>query len=250
VIEKVINFCWFGGKPLPTTVERCIDSWRSTCPDYEIVRWDESNFDLEQNDFIRNAYESKKWAFVSDYARLKILYEHGGIYLDTDVKLLKPLDPLLNNQGYMGIENLVGDIGVNSGLGMGFTAGHHVLGELVFIYDNLNIADSKWPTCVTLTTDYLASKGFVRKDRLQFVEGVTIYPSDYFCPMKPWSRTPKITANSYSVHLYDYSWASQSELSRRIHTAMMPAKILTRRAFRAAGLENAYNKLTTLAGTK
>ena len=101
MIPKVIHYCWFGNNPLPFEVKKCIDSWKKICPDYEIKRWDETNFDVYQNDFIKSAYGSKAWAFVSDYARLKIVYDEGGIYLDTDVELKKSLDELRKNEGFL-----------------------------------------------------------------------------------------------------------------------------------------------------
>ena len=104
MIPKVIHYCWFGNNPLPFEVKKCIDSWKKICPDYEIKRWDETNFDVYQNDFIKSAYESKAWAFVSDYARLKIVYDEGGIYLDTDVELKKSLDELRKNEGFFAIQ--------------------------------------------------------------------------------------------------------------------------------------------------
>lgn len=94
MIPKVIHYCWFGNNPLPNDVKKCIKSWEKYCPDYEIKRWDEHNFDVYQNEFIKSAYDAKAWAFVSDYARLKIIYDEGGIYLDTDVELQKNLDGL------------------------------------------------------------------------------------------------------------------------------------------------------------
>ena len=94
MIPKMIHYCWFGGNPLPDEVKKYMETWKKYCPDYEIKEWNERNFDVNQNQYCSEAYEAKKWAFVSDYARLKILYEHGGIYMDTDVEVCKPLDHL------------------------------------------------------------------------------------------------------------------------------------------------------------
>ena len=94
-IPKIIHYCWFGGNPLPELAQKCIESWKKYCPDYEIKRWDETNFDLDCCDYVREAYQEKKWAFVSDYARFKILYEYGGVYFDTDVELIKPIDDIV-----------------------------------------------------------------------------------------------------------------------------------------------------------
>ena len=97
-IPKVIHYCWFGKGEMPKIAKKCIKSWEKYCPDYEIICHNEDNFDLSQNRYMREAYEAKKWAFVSDFARLKIIYDHGGIYLDTDVELIKPIDDLLENK--------------------------------------------------------------------------------------------------------------------------------------------------------
>ena len=103
-IPKKIHYCWFGRNPLPESAKKCIESWKKYCPEYEIIEWNEDNFDLTENRYAREAYEQKKWAFVSDYARLKIVYEQGGIYMDVDVELIKPLDELTELDGYMGFE--------------------------------------------------------------------------------------------------------------------------------------------------
>ena len=103
-IPKIIHYCWFGHNKLPALYEKCIQSWKKYCPDYEIVCWNEENFDITQNRYAKEAYEAGKWAFVSDYVRLKVLFEHGGIYLDTDVELIRPIDALVADGGYMGFD--------------------------------------------------------------------------------------------------------------------------------------------------
>ena len=105
MIPKVIHYCWFGGNPLPITARDCIESWRLSCPDYEIIEWNESNFDVNAIPYTAGAYKDKKWAYVTDYARLKIVYEHGGIYLDTDVEVLKSLDPFLEHKAFFGTQS-------------------------------------------------------------------------------------------------------------------------------------------------
>ena len=120
LIPKVIHYCWFGGKPIPSEFQHYIDSWQRMCPDYEIRRWDESNYDVTKNAYMKAAYEAKKWGFVPDYARLDIVYEHGGIYLDTDVELVKNLDELRYNHAFMGM-----DMSTQVSLGLGFGAAPH-----------------------------------------------------------------------------------------------------------------------------
>ena len=134
MIPKIIHYCWFGRNPLPKTAEKCIRSWKKCCPDYEIIRWDESNFDVNCNEYCREMYEQEKWAFLTDYVRLRVVYENGGIYLDTDVEVIKPLDDLLHNSAYMGLETTDK---VNTGLGFGAERNHWFIGE------NMNYSE-KW----------------------------------------------------------------------------------------------------------
>ena len=104
MIPKIIHYCWFGGNPLPELAIKCIESWKKYLPDYEIKEWNESNFDINCCAYVREAYEAKKWAFVSDYARFWILYQHGGLYFDTDVELIKSIDDLIVKGAFMGCE--------------------------------------------------------------------------------------------------------------------------------------------------
>ena len=134
-IPKVIYYCWFGKGNMPSLAEKCIKSWRKYCPDYKIVCLNEENFDISQNRYAKEAYDAKKWAFVSDYARLKVLFDEGGIYLDTDVELLKPLDKLISDGGFMGFD----DNGVvSTGLGFGCEKGNQLVGALLKDYDDIS----------------------------------------------------------------------------------------------------------------
>lgn len=137
-IPKKIHYCWFGRNPLPESAKKCIESWKKYCPAYEIIEWNEDNFDLTENRYAREAYEQKKWAFVSDYARLKIVYEQGGIYMDVDVELIKPLDELTELDGYMGFEKEIdGQMWIATGLGFGARAGHPIVGALLKDYEDI-----------------------------------------------------------------------------------------------------------------
>ena len=133
MIPKIIHYCWFGGESLPESAIKCINSWKKFCPDYEIIRWDESNYDVTKNVYMKEAYEAKKWGFVPDYARLDIVYNYGGIYMDTDVELLKPLDDLLGCNAYMGVEK-PGIVAL--GLGFGAEKGNSVIGDLLEEYND------------------------------------------------------------------------------------------------------------------
>ena len=133
-IPKVIHYCWFGKGEMPKLALKCIKSWKKYCPDYEIICWNEDNFDITQNRYMQEAYEAKKWAFVSDFARLKVIYDHGGIYMDTDVEILKPIDDLLETKGYMGFD----EKGLMStGLGFGAEKGNKIVGEFLKSYEDI-----------------------------------------------------------------------------------------------------------------
>lgn len=141
MIPKVIHYCWFGGNPLPYEVKKCIKSWEKMCPDYEIKQWNESNFDISDNTFARVAYENKAWAFVSDYARLKIVFDYGGIYLDTDVELLKSLDHLLDNKCYIGIQQAQSLC--QTGLGFGAEKNSYIVEKMLEKYSNIEFDVNK-----------------------------------------------------------------------------------------------------------
>mgnify|MGYP005895893275 CR=1 FL=1 len=134
-IPKIIHYCWFGGGPIGEADRKCMESWKKYCPDYRIMRWDETNFEISANRYAQQAYEAKKYAFVSDYARLAVVYEYGGIYLDTDVELVRPLDELLELPGFMGVQN---NNEVATGLGFGACKGNPVVQALLRDYDALD----------------------------------------------------------------------------------------------------------------
>ena len=212
MIPKTIHYCWFGGNPLPELAQKCIESWKKFCPDYEIIQWDETNFDVNQNDYCREAYETKKWAFVSDYARLKVLYEYGGIYMDTDVEVIKNLDCFLENIAFVGFESK--DC-VQTGL-MAAERNGEWIKLLLSSYDDRKfiLDDGK----LDLTTNVIVTTAIMRKNynlelnnSLQEVEGVyKIYPSEYFCAKDYITKELKITDNTHTIHHYDGSWASES----------------------------------------
>lgn len=209
MIPKIIHFCWFGSNPYPDVVIECMKSWKKMCPDYKIMCWNEYNFDVNQNLYVQGAYSEKKWAFVSDYARVKVLYEHGGVYLDTDVELIKPIDELLYNKAFMGFEH---GGGVNSGLIAGSEAGMSFFKDLLCKYDEMNFYNMdgtpNLTSCVKYTTDMLVEKGLEIKDKKQIIDQVTIYPVEFFCPQNQYTGKIEITNNTFSVHRYLGSWAT------------------------------------------
>ena len=215
MIPKIIHYCWFGGKPLPKSAEKCIASWKKYLPDYEIKRWDESNFDVNAIPYTREAYAACKFAFVSDYARFWILYHYGGVYFDTDVEVIRPIDDIINRGGFLGVEsNRNGIYTVNPGLGFAATQGTAVIGEMVNLYSTFHFTNtdgaSDLKNIVEITTDYLSSKGLQNTDEIQDCCGFTIYPKDYFCPIDYDTRELKITENTRTIHHYAESWVPRS----------------------------------------
>ena len=211
-IPKIIHYCWFGGTELPIQVKKCMESWQEHCPDYEIVRWDESNFDYKKYAFTKDAYVAKKWAFVSDVARLDVVYQYGGIYLDTDVELLAPLDPFLENAAFMGFEQ---GRKVATGLGFGAEKGNAVIKANLDAYKEINfvIKDGRVGpiSCPIITTAVLEHMGLKNKDVLQKLEGITIYPSSVFCPMLFSDGTADIKPDTVSIHRYESTWTTEEE---------------------------------------
>ncbi len=203
MINKTIHYCWFGEYPLPEKVVQCIESWKRYAPDYEIVLWNENNYDVHKIPYISQAYNAQKYAFVSDYARLDIIYHYGGIYLDTDVELIKSLDDLLSHQCYMGCE-LVGR--VNTGIGFGAVKNHWFIKENMKRYENIDFLqkNNKYnlTTCVSITTKLLEDYGLIKVDEVQMIQDIAVFPPKYFCPFDISTDTLHITDNTYSIHHY------------------------------------------------
>ncbi len=220
MIPKVIHYCWFGGAPLPKSAEKCIVSWKKYAPGYEIRSWTEKNFDYTGCDYAKAAYEAKKWAFVSDYARFKIVHDQGGVYFDTDVELICPIDDLLEKGPFMGVEKWRnGHIFVNPGLGFAAEVGNPILAELLGIYDTAffeaeKCAGQKIPVIGDYTTEVLQKHGLKDTDDVQQAEGMRIYPKEYFNPMNLQTGKLEITENTRSIHWFDATWASRGSRIR------------------------------------
>lgn len=206
-IPKIIHYCWFGGKALPDSVKKNILSWKKNCPEYQIIQWNEKNFNYNMSEYTKSAFDNKEWAFLSDYARLVCLYKYGGIYLDTDVEIIKNLDPLLQNKMFVGLEN---PDAINTGLGCGSIANNQNLLEILSIYNqkgsNLINGEFIRTSCVDITTDYFYTKGMKMKNKNQIVNGCSIYNTEFLCPQRPGSRKIKITNNTYSIHHFMGTW--------------------------------------------
>ena len=216
MIPKVIHYCWFGNNPLPSDVKKCIRSWKEYCPDYEIKQWNENNFDINQHPFIASAYKEKAWAFVSDYARLKIIYDECGTYLDTDVELLKSLDGLLSNKCYVGIQQQNNVIA--TGLGFGAEKKNDAVYKMLeqydkIIFDKNNLNDI---ACPWLNTKALEFYGNYSLKQITYFKDVAIYPSKYFDPIAPGDTKNLKCKDTYSIHHYSASWTNnRNRLKRR-----------------------------------
>lgn len=207
MIPKVIHYCWFGKQPLPKSVKANIDSWKKNCPDYTIVQWNEDNFDVDKYSFTREAYNNRQWAFVSDVARLDIIYNHGGIYLDTDVELLKSLDSVLDTQAYFACEDR---FSVNTGLGFGAVKHNQFVLSNLQEYQNKHFVNLDGTLdkviCVDITSHLLFKMGFKANGKKQKIDGLIIYPKSYFCPIRFGSQRERIEDNTISIHHYDATW--------------------------------------------
>lgn len=212
MIPKKIHYCWFGGKPLPELAIKCIESWRKFLPDYEIIEWNEQNYDVHKIPYISQAYDAKKYAFVSDYARFDILYEYGGIYFDTDVEVIKSLEDIIEQGNFAGVES-PGKIA--AGLGLASSEMCPIYKEILDSYKKSSFITTNGQidltTVVTRVSDIFKKHGFTDENRIQIIENVTIYPSEYFCPKDYKTGVIKITDNTYSIHHYDASWTSVAQ---------------------------------------
>lgn len=217
MIPKIIHYCWFGGNPLPPFAVKCINSWKKYFPDYEIKEWNESNFDVHVIPYTHDAYLAKKYAFVSDYARFWILYHYGGIYFDTDVEVIRSMEDLLAKGGFMGCEIDEGvSYSVAPGLGIAVEAFHPIYKQLLDQYTSRSfyLTDGKMDltTVVKITTDVLLRNGLCPCPEIQSVEGIIIYPVDYFNPWNDALGKLKKTQNTRSIHWYTKTWMNKENI--------------------------------------
>ena len=205
MIPKVIHYCWFGRKPLPESARKCISSWRRYLPDYEIREWNEDNFDVNSIPYTSQAYQAGKWAFVADYARLWALYQYGGIYLDTDVEVLKSFDPFLEEPGFGCFENP----DQLSTAVIGACKGNAFIKAQMDYYQTHSFLVKGRPdttTNVKIITAYCLEKGLRRDNTRQQIDDFVIYPSEYFSPKDYRTLELKLTPNTCAIHHYDTSW--------------------------------------------
>ncbi|MCW3786651.1 glycosyltransferase family 32 protein [Plebeiibacterium sediminum] len=211
MIPKTINYCWFGKNPLPKSAKKCIASWKKYLPDYEIKEWNEDNFDVNINTFTKEAYNNKKYAFVSDYARLWIIYNYGGIYFDTDVEVIREMDDILDKGPFMAFEKhlMYPEMAHYVALGLGFAGKkkNPIIKEIMVFYEKSRSFHNDVIPIVQITTDVLKLHGLYESDIPILIDGgFTIYPWEYFCPIEYLSNNLEITTNTRTIHHYTESW--------------------------------------------
>lgn len=216
MIPKIINYCWFGNNPKPKLAQKCIKSWKKYCKGYDIVEWNEDSFDIASAPlYVRQAYEAKKWAFVTDYVRLKVVYDNGGIYLDTDVQVIKPLDDLLNFNAFFGFEEIKY---VATGLGFGAIKHASILKQIMEQYYDipfiLNDGSFDTKSCPMRNTEIFVKNGLEQNGETQIIaDNIAVFSTEYFCPISYSDNKKRITPNTYSIHWFSASW--QTEQNRK-----------------------------------
>lgn len=246
MIPKIIHYCWFGGNLLPELAQKCIASWKKFLPDYEIKEWNEKNFDFSSNDYVKEAYENKKWAFVTDYVRLWAVFNFGGVYMDTDVEILKPLDEFLKLKTFSGFES---SNAIPTGIMAGEKRNHWFELQLDY-YKNRHFV--KRDGNLDLTTNVTTITNITEENykislnnTLQDLGDVVFYPSDYFCPMDYKTGILKLTKNTVAIHHFAGSWLSdeQKEESKIVYAIYKKHKIFGRLIVIARGMKQRFGKM-------
>lgn len=212
-IPKVIHYCWFGHNPLPERYKEWMKSWKKYCPDYEIVEWNESNYDITKNEYMKQAYEAKRWGFVPDYARLDIIYEHGGIYLDTDVEIVKPLDNLLYQNSFCGMQS---DLRIALGLGFGAKKNMNIIKKMRELYNEKKFYREEGKEKIKVDPDYqtefLLKNGYEMTGDFQEIDGLRIYPAKVLSGLIGYELLS--TDDTYTIHHFDGSWVDDTVRKR------------------------------------
>ena len=211
VIPKTIHYFWFGGNKIPEENRKCIESWKRYCPDYKIIKWTEDNYDITKCNYMLQAYENKKWGFVSDFARLDVLFEFGGIYLDTDVELIKSLDDLLYENAFVGFQRkfLIG-----TGLGCGCKKGEPLFKEMRDVYYDIHFTENgtlNLLACPYYQTIFLLKYGLKCNNTFQRIKDLSVFPTSAFDPQGYASGKISLIKNTYGIHHYSESWISEKQ---------------------------------------
>lgn len=225
MIPKIIHYCWFGRNPLPELAQKCIASWKKYLPDYEIKEWNENNFDVDIIPYTAEAYAANKYAFVSDYARFWILYKYGGIYFDTDVEVIRPIDDIVAKGNFMGCETDASGsdaASVAPGLGLvkkmlDYYEGRHFVHEAVM---------RNQITVVHIATKVLLDNGMKNVPGIQLVNDVWIYPSEYFCPINVKTGRIHVEKNTRTIHHYAGTWVDKKFSLKELVKKILPEKLV------------------------
>ena len=217
MIPKIIHYCWFGRGQMPALAIKCIESWKKFLPDYEIKEWNEDNFNLDMYPYVREAYDNRKFAFVTDVVRLYALYTEGGIYMDTDVEVLKSLDPFLHHTAFSGFED---DIHIPTGI-MASEKGGKWAKENLAYYNNRHFIKEDntmdLTTNVVTLTNYMLPLGLKQDNSFQdFPKLITFYPKDYFCPKSYDDGKIYLTNRSVTIHHFAGSWLPPLTIKQKI----------------------------------
>lgn len=210
-IPKIIHYCWFGRKKIPFKNREWMKSWKKYCPDYEIVEWNENNYDIKKNTYMAEAYEAKRWGFVPDYARLDIIHRYGGIYVDVDVEFVKSFDELLFQKGFMGF------VGTDVALGLGFGAVVHNkwIKELRDVYNNKHFINENGlmnlSSCESYQNPWLQGQGVRLDGTFQRFSDVNVYPEWFFSSKSQYNGKLNIGKQTFSIHHYDGSWLTDKQ---------------------------------------
>ena len=212
MIPKLIHYFWFGRKPIPDQYKEYIDTWKHFLPDYKIIQWNEDNFDVNECRYCKEAYLKGKWAFVSDYARFKVLYEYGGLYFDTDVEVIKPMEDIIERGAFVACET---EKTIAPGLALGVEPHNEIYKEIIDAYEKRSFirknGDMDLTTVVEFTTDIFKSHGFAGKNEIESFDGLISYPPNYFCPVNYQTGEMVITNETYTIHHYGASWHTTKE---------------------------------------
>jgi hypothetical protein len=210
MIPKVIHYCWFGRGELTQLARKCIASWRQIFPDYEIKEWNEDNFDVNIIPYTADAYKAGKYAFVSDYARFWVLYHYGGVYFDTDVEVIKPMEDVLANGPFMGFELLGAKPAVAPGLGLAAEPGMSLYKVILDRFERMPFLTENGSlnsyTMIPMVTDLLKDRGLTGNGMIEQVAGVSIYPPDWFNPFDDATGRLHKTENTRTIHWFAKSW--------------------------------------------
>ena len=217
MIPKIIHYCWFGRGKMPELAEKCIASWKKYLPEYEFKLWNEDTFDINSNRFVKEAYNNKKFAFVTDVVRLYALYNNGGIYMDTDVEVLKPLDDFLKYPAFSGFEN---DVAIPTGIMASEKGNEWVKRELSY-YDNISFIRSNGAfntkPNVQIITEHAYEMGFVANNEFQILnDELVIFPKDFFCPKSYVDGSITLTENTHCIHHFAGSWHNESKFEKKL----------------------------------